>query len=64
MNISEFERSKPTGTYNAFTVVKNKYEDILKETVVMNAEDAVKVEMASVFLKDLQGIYKKFLSGE
>lgn len=62
-SISEFERNKPTETHKAFMEVKEKYETLLKETVVMDDQDAVKVDMAGVFLKDLKEIYKKFLSG-
>ena len=62
-NISEFERSKPKETHQAFIEVKEKYENLLRETVVMDDQDAVKVDMAGAFLKDLKEIYKKFLSG-
>tara|TARA_Y100001973_G_scaffold14814_1_gene21335 strand:- start:694 stop:891 length:198 start_codon:yes stop_codon:yes gene_type:complete len=62
-NISEFERTKPTETHKAFIEVKEKYETLLKETVIMDDQDAVKVDMAGAFLKDLKEIYKKFLSG-
>ena len=62
-NISEFERSKPKETHQAFENARKKYEAILRETTVMDDIDAVRVQMASVFLKDLKEIYKKFLSG-
>ena len=63
-NVSEFERSKPTETYKAIISAKIKYETLLKETVIMDEADAIKVEMANRFLKDLKKIFEKFLSGE
>ena len=63
MNISEFERSKPQETHACFMEIKDKYEALLKETVIMDESDAVKVEMTALFLKDLKEIYKKFLTG-
>ena len=63
-SVSEFERTKPKETYNAIISAKVKYETLLKETVIMDEADAVKVEMASRFLKDLKKIFEKFLSGE
>tara|TARA_R110002020_G_scaffold457984_1_gene675133 strand:- start:2229 stop:2423 length:195 start_codon:yes stop_codon:yes gene_type:complete len=64
MNVSEFERNKPRETYAAIIKVKEKYETLLKETVIMEDADAVKVEMANAFLKDLKNIFQKFKSGE
>ena len=61
-NISEFERFKPKETHKAFEDARKKYEAVLRETTVMDDVDAARVEMASVFLKDLKEIYKKFLS--
>ena len=52
-NISEFERNKPTETHKAFEDARKKYESILRETTVMDDVDAARVEMASIFLKDL-----------
>jgi len=63
MNISELERTKPRETHAAFMNVKEKYETLLKETVIMDEVDAAKVEITSQFLKDLKKIYKKFLTG-
>jgi|TARA_R110000751_G_scaffold104085_2_gene199450 hypothetical protein len=63
MNISEFERTKPEETHACFMKTKDKYETLLKETVIMDKEDAIKVEMTALFLKDLKEIYKKFLTG-
>ena len=62
-NISEFERNKPKETHKAFEDARKKYESILRETIVMDDVDAARVEMTSVFLKDLKEIYKKFLGG-
>lgn len=64
MNPSEFERTKPTETYKAIIRTKEKYETLLKETVIMEEADAVKVEMANRFLKDLKKIFRKFASGQ
>ncbi len=64
MNISEFERSKPTLTHSSIMKAKEKYEKILEDTVIMDAEDSVRVEMASLILKDLKEIYLNFVSGK
>jgi len=64
MNISEFERNKPQGTYTAIMKAKAKYESVLKETVIMEDTDAVRVEMATVFLRDLKEIFQKFKAGK
>ena len=64
MNFSEFERNKPRGTYDAIIKAKDKYETLLKETVIMEDTDAVRVEMARVFLRDLKEIFLKFKAGE
>ena len=63
MNPSEFERTKPTETYTAIMKTKEKYETLLRETVIMEDTDAVRVEMARVFLRDLKEIFQKFKSG-
>ena len=63
-NVSEFERNKPKETYKAIMSAKLKYETLLKETVIMDEADAVKVEMSNVFLKDLKNIFQKFIAGE
>tara|TARA_B100000427_G_scaffold259266_1_gene223346 strand:+ start:1027 stop:1224 length:198 start_codon:yes stop_codon:yes gene_type:complete len=62
-NVSEFERNKPRETYSAIIKVKEKYETLLRETVIMEDTDAVRVEMARVFLRDLKEIFQKFKSG-
>ena len=64
MNVSEFERNKPRETYKAIISAKEKYETLLKETVIMDNSDAVKVEMANAFLKELKNIFQKFIKGQ
>ena len=56
MNISEFERNKPTQTHACILKAKEKYEKILKDTVIMTEEDSIRVQMASSILKDLKEI--------
>ena len=63
-NVSEFETGKPRETYASIMKAKEKYETLLKETVIMEDTDAVRVEMARVFLRDLKEIFQKFKSGE
>ena len=63
-NVSEFERTKPRATHTAIMKAKEKYETLLKETVIMEDTDAVRVEMARHFLKDLKEIFQKFKAGE
>ena len=64
MNISEFERNKPTQTHASILKAKEKYEKILKDTVIMTEEDSIRVQMASSILKDLKEIYLNFVSGK
>jgi hypothetical protein len=63
MNISEFERTKPSETYEAILSAKVKYEKVLKETIVMDLSDKTKVEMSSVFLRELREIMRLFKNG-
>tara|TARA_Y100001963_G_scaffold151772_1_gene235251 strand:- start:2082 stop:2276 length:195 start_codon:yes stop_codon:yes gene_type:complete len=63
MNISEFEREKPRETHAAIMNAKEKYETLLKETVIMDEADAVRVEMSHTFLKDLRKIMDLFKAG-
>jgi hypothetical protein len=63
MNISEFERSKPKETYKIIAETTKKYENILKNTIVIDESDATKVMMVEEFLEDLNQIHKKFISG-
>ena len=62
-NVSEFERNKPVKTHKSIIEAKEKYEKLIKSTVVMEDTDAVRVEMANSILKDLKEIYKNFISG-
>ena len=62
-NISEFERNKPVKTHRSIIEAKEKYENLVKSTVVMEDTDAVRVEMAKSILKDLKEIYKNFVAG-
>ena len=63
MNPSEFERTKPRETYKAIMDAKEKYETMLRATVIANEADAIKVDMAANFLKDLKKIHEKFVKG-
>ena len=44
-------------------LTKEKYEKLIKDTVVMEDTDAVRVEMSRMFLNDLKNIFQKFVSG-
>ena len=63
-NISEFERTKPRGTYSKIKKCAKKYEKIIADTIIMEDEDLARIEMANDFLKDLSEIKKSFLNGE
>ena len=63
-SISEFERNKPIKTHKSIIEAKEKYEKLVKSTVVMEDTDAVRVEMANCILKDLKEIFQKFKAGE
>ena len=64
MNISEFERQKPRKTHRTITNLIKKYRKIVVEMPIMDDEDAVKVEMAADFAKDLENLKKIFEKGE
>ena len=64
MNISEFERRKPRKTHRAITDLIKKYKEIIMEMPIMDDEDAVRVEMAADFAKDLENLKKIFEKGE
>ena len=64
MNISEFERRKPRKTRRAITSLIEKYKKIMMERPLMDDEDAVRVEMAADFAKDLENLKKIFEKGE
>lgn len=64
MNISEFERSKPKRTRKILSDLIQKYKKIADSMPIMDDEDAIKVEMASDFAKELQNLKKTFEKGE
>jgi len=64
MNISEFERRKPRKTRRAITSLIEKYKKIMMERPLMDDEDAIRVEMAADFAKDLENLKKIFEKGE
>ena len=64
MNISEFERQKPQKTYRALTNLIKKYKKIIMDMPIMDDEDAVRVEMAADFAKELENLKKIFEKGE
>ena len=64
MNISEFERKKPRKTHQAITNLIKKYKKIIMDMPMMDDEDAVRVEMAADFVKELEGLKKIFEKGE
>jgi|TARA_R110000824_G_scaffold78944_5_gene198975 hypothetical protein len=64
MNISEFERRKPRKTRRAITSLIEKYKKIILERPLMDDEDAIRVEMAADFAKDLENLKKIFEKGE
>ena len=63
MNISEFERIKPKETFRKINAAIKKYDKVSNETPIMDDEDAIKVEMASDFAKELKSIKKSFTKG-
>ena len=64
MNISEFERRKPHKTHQTLRNLIKKYRKIVVERPIMDDEDAVKVEMAAEFVKELESLKKIFEKGE
>ena len=64
MNISEFERKKPRKTHQAITNLIKKYKKIIMDMPMMDDEDAVRVEMAADFAKELERLKKIFEKGE
>jgi hypothetical protein len=64
MNISEFERLKPKETFRKINAAIKKYDKITNETSIMDDEDAIKIEMAYDFSKELKGIKKSFTKGD
>ena len=64
MNISEFERRKPRKTHLAITNLIKKYKKIIMDMPIMDDEDAVRVEMAADFAKELENLNKIFEKGQ
>jgi len=64
MNISEFERQKPRKTHRTITNLIKKYQKIMLEMPIMDDEDAIRVEMAADFAKELENLKKIFEKGE
>jgi hypothetical protein len=64
MNISEFERRKPHKTHKTLSNLIKKYQKIVMEMPIMDDEDAIKVEMAADFSKELTNLQKLFEKGE
>jgi len=64
MNISEFERQKPRKTHRSITSLIKKYKKVIMETPIMDDEDAIRVEMAADFAKELENLKKIFEKGE
>ena len=64
MNISEFERQKPQSTHKTITYLIKKYKKIANDLPIMDDEDAIKVEMASDFAKELSNLKKIFEKGK
>ena len=64
MNISEFERQKPRITHKTITDLIKKYKKIADDLPITDDEDAIKIEMAADFAKELEGVKKSFTKGE
>ena len=64
MNVSEFERQKPHETHKILINLIKKYKGIAEKLPIMDDEDAIKVEMASDFAKELSSLKKVFEKGK
>ena len=65
MNISEFERTKPTKTFKVILGTITKYETLVASlSSPMDDKDAALLKAYSDILKDLKQIQKHFLAGE
>jgi len=65
MNISEFERTKPTKTFKLIVGTISKYEhlrDSHKE--IIDIKDAALFDIYDNIVKELKTIQKSFLAGE
>ena len=69
MNISEFERTKPTQAYAALDSAISKYRQIVNEhtyqgkQLIMESGDAQRVSLAQQVVSDLENIKRVFLTG-
>ena len=69
MNISEFERNKPTLTLQAINSAINKYQTLVEkyqfsgQQLIMESADAVSISCYREILADLNNIKAHFLSG-
>jgi len=69
MNVSEFERSKPTLTLQAINSAINKYQTLVEkyqhngQQLIMEGTDAVTVQCYRDFLYELNNIKSHFMSG-
>ena len=64
MSISEFERQKPRETHRVLVNLTKKYKKIVKDMPIMDDEDAIKIEMAADFVKELTNLKKIFEKGQ
>ena len=69
MNISEFERTKPTQTYAVLDSAIAKYRQIVNEhtyqgkQLIMESGDAQRASLAQQIVSDLENIKRVFLTG-
>ena len=65
MNISEFERTKPTETYRSITDAIKKYKkSIYNKYPPMDDEDAVAINLCEEFITDLTNIKNNLKEGK
>ena len=69
MNVSEFERSKPTQMYAALDNAISKYRQMVNEhtyngqQLLMESTDAQRIALAQQVVSDLENIKRVFLTG-
>ena len=69
MNISEFERTKPTQAYAALDGAIAKYRQMVTEhtydgrQLIMESADAQRIALAQQVVSDLENIKRVFLTG-
>ena len=64
MNISEFNRNKPRKCHSFIKKLMKKYDYMITKMPIADDEDAVKVESAAEFRRDLEKLMKIFLTGD